>query len=102
MKGSDHQPVQSGRAVVGRTLALFAAIGWVYWPMIERLARRWSQDPQYTHGYVGPLFAIIVLWFRRDSFPWSSQPSWWGVPLVLTGALLRLAGSFWSYEWLEA
>jgi hypothetical protein len=48
---------------------LFTALVWVYYPTLDTVVRRWSTDPQYTHGYVVPLFAAIVLWFRRDRFP---------------------------------
>ena len=27
---------------------------------------RWSDDPQYSHGYLVPLFALYLLWVRRD------------------------------------
>jgi exosortase len=101
MKGTN-QSVQAPRATVWLLLILLAAAGWVYWPTIERVVRRWSADPQYTHGYVVPLFALLVLWFRRDSFPSTLRPSWFGAPLVLLGGLMRLGGSAWAYEWLEA
>jgi exosortase len=67
------------------------------------MAQRWAQDPQYTHGYVVPLFAALVLWYRRDSFPSRIlRPSWWGLPLVVFGGVLHLAGALFSFEWLEA
>ncbi|MFO0877275.1 MAG: exosortase/archaeosortase family protein [Gemmataceae bacterium] len=82
---------------------LSVALAWTYWPTFEQMVRRWSQDPQYTHGYVVPLFALIVLWFHRDHFPRQSiYPSWWGVPALLLGGGLRLAGTLFSFEWLEA
>src|SRR5437764_15266485 len=83
--------------------ALLAVLGWVYWPGLVQMVQRWSSDPQYTHGYVVPLFAAIVLWFRRDSFPHERiRTSWLGVPLLLLAGVLRLAGSVYAFEWLEA
>jgi hypothetical protein len=83
--------------------ALVLALVWVYWPTLSSLVSRWSDDPQYTHGYVVPVFAAVVLWFRRASFPGESvEPSWWGVPLLLLAAVGRLLGSMLAYEWLEA
>ncbi len=102
MKGT-HQPAHALRATVWLILVLLATAGWVYWPTIEQMVRRWSSDPQYTHGYVVPLFAFFVLWFRRDSFPSQSvHASWLGVPLVLLVGILRLAGSLYAIDWLEA
>ena len=83
--------------------ALLAVLTWAYWPGLVQMVRRWSQDPQYTHGYVVPLFAAIVLWFRRDRFPTGgAHVSWLGVPVLLLAGIQRLAGSLLSYEWLAA
>jgi len=84
-------------------LAVLLLVGWVYWPIFEQVIRRWALDPQYTHGYVVPVFALVVLWYRRDSFPSERMaPTWWGIPVLLLGTVLRLTGSLLSFEWLEA
>ena len=81
---------------------LLAVLIWCYWPTLGQMTSRWSQDPQYTHGYVVPLFAAMVLWFRRDSFPRESlKTSWWGLLLLALGGALHLAGAVYSFEWLE-
>ena len=91
------------RAYLVWSIVLFAALLWTYWPRLEILVHRWAQDPQYTHGYVVPLFAAVVLWFRRDQFhPAELRPSWWGLPLLMLGAFLRLVGTVYSFEWLDA
>jgi exosortase len=87
-------------------LALGAGLGaglfWAYAPTLYGMLERWSRDPRYSHGYVVPVFALIVLWFRRDQFPgWRLQPSWWGVPLLLAGAALRLTGAFFYIDPLD-
>ncbi len=82
---------------------LLAVLAWVYWPTLVQMVQRWSGDPQYTHGYVVPLFAGIVLWFRRDSFPTERvRLSWLGVAMLLLAGAQRLAGTLFAYEWLEA
>ena len=32
------------------------------------MAQRWSHDPQYSHGFLVPLFAAVVLWHRRRQY----------------------------------
>jgi exosortase len=92
-----------GRGPLAGTLALLAVAGWAYLPTLVRMAHRWSSDPQYTHGYVVPLFALLVLWHRRDSFPLTrARPCAWGAALIGLAAVLRLAGALWSFDWLEA
>src|SRR5262249_7674892 len=81
----------SGGLPVGpRTAAVLGVLGlgllWAYWTTLARMGQRWSNDPQYSHGFLVPLFALAVLWFRRDRFPTGIlSPSWWGVPLLLAG-----------------
>src|SRR5207302_1527637 len=48
-----------GMAVTG------AALGWFYWPVLADLFSLWSHDPQYSHGYLVPLFSLYLLWRRR-------------------------------------
>jgi exosortase len=85
---------------------LLAGLGiglfWAYWPTLENLAQRWSTDPQYSHGYVVPVFALAVLWYRRDRFPRGKLgPSWWGLLLLAGSALLRLAGAYFFIDWFD-
>src|SRR5438093_10015473 len=89
--GSGGTPPRSPRSAALWLAVLTLALAWVYWPTLDTVVRRWSSDPQYTHGYVVPLFAALVLWLRRDSFPAAFvRSSWWGVPLVALGVVLRL------------
>jgi exosortase len=64
---------------------------------------RWSYDPQYSHGYLVPVFALFLLWHRRDyCAKYPLQGNLWGLPLVLAGVGLRLAGSYFYVSSLEA
>ena len=42
---------------------------WAYWPTLVALENRWANDPKSSYGFIVPLFAAIVLWTRRPSFP---------------------------------
>jgi exosortase len=91
---------RSALALIASLLLL--GLLWSYWPTLGTLARRWAHDPQYTHGYVVPIFALIVLWFRRDQLAWDRlAPSWWGVVFLLLGAGLRQVGAMLYVELLE-
>ena len=48
-------------------VALAACVLWAYWTTLEGMAERWSHDPQYSHGFLVPVFALVVLWSRRQS-----------------------------------
>jgi exosortase len=76
---------------------------WAYWPALAAMVRRWFQDPQYSHGFLVPLFALTLLWTRkRHAANMALRPSWWGVPILAASALLRLAGAFIYLDWLDA
>jgi exosortase len=90
-----------GRLAVAVGLA--AAILWAYWPALDEVAGRWLHDPQYSHGYLVPLFSLYLLWWRRDRIAGARlTPSWWGVGLVAAAVAFRLAGAYWYFAWFEA
>jgi exosortase len=81
---------------------LAGALLWASWPTLLTLARCWASDPQYSHGFVVPVFSLLVLWLRRGSFPAGPlRASWWAVPLLLLAAGLRLSGAVLFFNWLD-
>ena len=83
--------------------ALAVVLLWAFAPTIGELAHRWSEDPQYSHGYLVPAFAIVLLWMRREL--WAAitpSPSWWGLLLLGLGVALRFAGDYAFLDWLDA
>jgi len=67
------------------------------------MAQKWAADPQYSHSYLVPLFSLYLLWHGRAyAMRTAAGPSWWGVPLIATGVVLRLAGAYVYFDWLEA
>ena len=88
-------------AVLAGTAAA-AALLWVQWPTLTTVAARWTRDPQYSHGYLVPLFSLFLLWHRRDRFPAGpTRASWWGLPLLAAGLALRLVATYFYYPWLD-
>jgi exosortase len=83
-------------AVVG------AAVLWAYGSTLLPMVRRWSQNPQYSHGFLVPLFALALLWLRRDKLDSSAlRPSWWGLGVLALAVALRLFGAFYFITWFD-
>src|SRR6185312_5185548 len=83
-------------------VGLVAVLAWASWPALHMMERRWSSDPRYTHGYLVPLFALWLLWSRRDRLdPAGVRPSWWGLAWVMAGAALKYAGSYYYLGWFD-
>jgi exosortase len=80
---------------------LSAALLWSYWPLLAETAGRWAQDPQYSHGFLVPVFSAVLLWLRRRQLDGvATGLNWWGLPFLLLGAVLRLAASYTFFDWL--
>jgi exosortase len=82
---------------------LLMALLWSYWTTLAGMADRWARDPQYSHGFLVPVFALVVLWFLRDRLAkadWS--PCLWGLPILLGGVVIRLFAISRDIESLDA
>lgn len=83
---------------------LISAVVWASWPAFSDMSQVWSGDPRYSHGFLVPLFALYLLWHRRK-FLVTAEPgaaAWWlGVPLLLIGAGLKIAGGRYFITWFD-
>jgi exosortase len=81
---------------------LAACTLWAYWPTLVGMALLWAHNPQYSHGFLVPVFALVVLWARRQAHSAAAFHSSWG-GLVLLGAAigLRLVGGHVGLGFLE-
>src|SRR5579872_7298457 len=112
-------------------LLLLLSLGclvWAFWPTLTDLFHTWSSDPQYSHGFLVPVFAAVLLWMRRDLLKQTDvrpgwwdfsqwrptktgkptpltnelRPSWWGLPVLASGIGLHLYGGYYAYAWQDA
>ncbi len=76
---------------------------WSLWPALATMADRWSSDPRYAHGYFVPMFALALLWMRRDRLLTGVKPnkSTWGIAFVALGAALQLVGGYFHTDTLQ-
>ena len=79
---------------------LTISLVWANWPALLTMVERWSQDSHYSHGFLVPAFSAWWLWNRRDRLP-DLRPNWMGLPLVVGGALVKIAGAYFFLEWLD-
>jgi exosortase len=93
--------LRNGGALTAGSLAL--ALLWSYWPTLNTMVERWWSDPQYSHGFLVPVFAAAVLWSRRalwEAACW--QPSWWGLPVLGAALTMRVVAATANIEPLDA
>lgn len=83
-------------------LGLIAVIGWMYSSVIVGLVSTWWNEPDYIHGFLVPIFAVILLWLRREmADPLPSSGTLWALPVFAFWLLVYASGLFFNYEWLR-
>lgn len=89
----------NGRLVVSRAFPLWqvAVLGtlslWIYWRTLAHLALQWGRDPNFSHGFLVPLFSAYVIWQKRNQIAKVvAKPSWSGLVFLFCGILLLLVG----------
>jgi exosortase len=59
-----------------------------YAPVLWRLVGQWDSDPDMGHGFFVPVVAGFIVWQnRRELLALTPSPNWWGLAIVLYGAL---------------
>jgi exosortase len=88
-------------AAAGVGVALVALTVWAFWQPLCEMAGRWLSDPQYSHGYLVPVFSVYLLWARRGRLAGADlTPSWWGLLPIAAAAALRYLATL-NYEYFD-
>ena len=87
----------------------WAAIVWfgillivAYYPILKHLVWQWSNDEDVGHGFFVPVVAGYIVWQRREqlmALAW--KPAWWGVALLVWGALQAYIGTLGAELFLQ-
>jgi exosortase len=96
----------SPRTVAFSPLALvllpLAFLVWGYWTTVAEMSRIWTVNPSYSHGWLVPIFAGLLLWLRRGQLnPAALRPNAWGLLLLISGIGMRLLGTFFFFAWFD-
>ncbi len=67
---------------------------WLYAGILTRLMKQWWSDPNFSHGFLVPLFSVFLLWRDRARLRnLTAAPSYWGLPLIASAMVMLLLGS---------
>ena len=78
-----------GWVVIG---ALTAA---VYYRVLGKLVTDWYRIPDFSHGFLVPIFAFYLIWEKRKTLVETRiAPTWNGIAVVALGLAVLLLGVF--------
>ena len=73
-----------------------------YAPVLAHLLRQWWDEPDYSHGFIVPVFALWVLWERRDELrSIAPRPHWAGLAVIVLSLVLLVLGTFGAELFLQ-
>lgn len=73
-----------------------------YFDTVLKAADRWSNDPQYSHGFLVPLFSLYLLYQRRGLIAGRELfPSLWALVALGLAVALRFAEAVYFYNGLD-
>lgn len=76
-------------------LLLVALIVAIYWGVALKLVHDWYSDPDFSHGFLVPLFSGYLVWTKRERLRTIAvRQSWAGVPLVVLAIITLFLGVY--------
>src|SRR5262245_26049103 len=83
---------------------LAALLALLYWPILWKLVSDWWSDPNYSHGFLVPLFSGYLIWQRRRQLAALPVRGSWtaGLPVLLFGLGLLVLGEVGAERFLAA
>lgn len=65
----------------------------LYYPVLSELVEQWSEDQNYSHGFIVPFVSAYLVWSRKEElFKLKLNPSLWGLLLLFSGILIFVLG----------
>lgn len=80
-----------------RILPLLLVFFFLYYKAIAKLISDWSVDPNFSHGFLIPVVALYMVWFKQNEISQiSHEPSKKGIFIIIFGMLVHIAGNVGS------
>jgi len=77
------------------SILLSALLIAIYWPVLTKLVYDWYTQPDFSHGFLVPVFSAYLVWTKRDALRKTPiRQSWAGVPLVAAGIIVLFLGVY--------
>jgi exosortase len=67
-------------------------LGWSFWPTLEFMYEKWVSDPQYSHGFLVPLFSGYLLWRAHSAGQITMSEPWPMLGLIVLACCIGMRG----------
>src|SRR5579875_3786148 len=94
-QGREMTPVRIGWQQRLPLLLLLGLLVAIYWGVVGKLVYDWYDNPDFSHGFLVPLFSGYLIWTKRHEL--SRIPirqSWAGLWLVVVGIFTLFLGVY--------
>lgn len=82
------------RKTILSIIPIVAGFALVYYKAIIALIDDWSNDPNFSHGFLIPFVAAYMVWFKQNEIRLAkSEKTRSGLFIILFGMLVHIAGS---------
>lgn len=76
-------------------LVLLSLLVAIYWGVVIKLVGDWYSNPDFSHGFLVPLFSAYLIWTKRDVLRRTPvKQSWAGVWLVAASIVMLFLGVY--------
>ena len=94
-------PLKSAHFVWGTAL-IFVLVAAVYHTVVAKLVWTWWDDPNFSHGFLVPIFAAYMVWTKKETLLRTElAPAWSGVAVVVLALFALLLGTFGAEQYLS-
>ena len=77
------------------SVLIVALIAAVYYRVLAKLVTDWWQIPDFSHGFLVPIFAAYLVWAKRKTLRETKiAPTWSGIAVVAFGLLVLILGVY--------
>jgi exosortase len=91
-----------GSAASWRAWTIVCCLLLAYAPVLSHLMRQWWDEPDYSHGFLVPLFSFFILWQRREQLRRIvPRPSWAGFILLCASVGVLFIGTLGAELFLQ-
>ena len=81
-------------ATVAKISTCVVCLGILYYSVFQSIVFDWSNDPDFSHGFLIPVISLFLVWQRsQDLAKMPAAPSNFGIPVILIGLFFLVVGN---------